>query len=219
MTDLDIPAPGRRDRKKQQTRAALINAALRLVDERGLDRVTVEDISEAADVSPRTFFNYFATKDEAVVGDHFVDPSGVCDRFLAVGAGVPVIGAILIAMVPVLEQMEANRELWFLRMRVMAQNPALVAGLLARGADAEQELVAAVAERVGVPADSGYPQLTAAVTGAAVRTAMVRWAACDGARPLIDLVHEAFGILATGLTDPISVVPAGAAGATSEEQR
>ena len=89
--------------------------------------------------------------------------------------------------------------------------------LLARSADAEQELVNAVAQRVGVPADSGYPQLTAAVTGAAVRTAMVRWAACDGARTLIDLVHEAFGILATGLTDPTSVVPAGAAGATSEE--
>jgi AcrR family transcriptional regulator len=218
VDDPNLPAQGRRDRKKQQTRAALIKAALRLVDQRGLDRVTVEDISEAADVSPRTFFNYFATKDEALVGDQFVDPDGVRERFLAVEPGVPVIGAILIAMAPTLERMEAHRDVWLLRMRVMTQNPSLVAGLLARSAQAERDLAAAVADRVGVHPDSGYPQLTAAVIGAAVRTAMIRWAAGDRPAPLIDFVHEAFGFLATGLTDPTSAAPVVHAGAASEEE-
>jgi AcrR family transcriptional regulator len=204
MADVDISAPGRRDRKKQQTRAALIDAALRLVDERGLDRVTVEDISEAADVSPRTFFNYFATKDEALTGDQFVDSTAVIDRFHAVEPGVPVIGAILLAVTPALAEMERNRELWFIRMRVMAQNPSLVSRLLARSAAAELDLVTAIADRLGVSARSAYPQVTAAVAGAAVRTAMIRWADCAGTRTLVDLVHEAFQVVATGLADPSS---------------
>jgi AcrR family transcriptional regulator len=202
VTPVPATATGRRDRKKQQTRAALIAAALRLVDERGLDGVTVEDISAAVDVSPRTFFNYFATKDEAITGDQFVDSTGVRDRFLAAPAAVPVLDALLRALGPALARMEGEREIWLLRMRVMARNPSLIAGLLARGARAERDLVTAIAERVGVPPHDAYPAVTAAATGAAVRAAMERWAAGDGTRPLTDLVGEAFALLSAGLAAP-----------------
>jgi AcrR family transcriptional regulator len=70
VTDVETPAPGQGDRKKLQTRAAPMAAALRLVDERGLSAVTVDEISAAADVSTRTFFNYFAAKDDAGVRLH-----------------------------------------------------------------------------------------------------------------------------------------------------
>lgn len=58
---------GRRERKKQQTRQALHEAALRLVEEHGLDGMTIEQVCQAVDVSPRTFFNYFPSKAAAAL--------------------------------------------------------------------------------------------------------------------------------------------------------
>ncbi|MET0416825.1 MAG: TetR family transcriptional regulator [Actinoplanes sp.] len=189
---------GLRDRKKQQTRAALTMAALRLVDERGLDRVTVEEISEAADVSPRTFFNYFATKDDALIGEPL---DGVHDQLLAVPSEVPLLAAVLEVLRPAIEQIQAERDVWLLRMRVIKDNPALLQALFARGAEAQQETTDAIAARTGLPRDSAYPHLAASLTSAAFHAAMMRWAGTDG-RPLADFVDEAFRILATGLTEP-----------------
>ena len=202
MTDLEARAPGRRDRKKQQTRAALIAAALRLVDERGLERVTVEEISEAADVSPRTFFNYFASKDDAIIGDPLVDDRETRERLAAIAPTVPIVDALLQVLSPAVARIQADQEIWFIRMRVIEANPMLLPALLARGASAEREYIAAIADRVDAAPDSAYPQVAAAVTGAAFRAALLRWAACAGARPLSELVHEAFGLVASGLAVP-----------------
>jgi AcrR family transcriptional regulator len=69
-------ALGTRERKKQATRRALIASAQALVAHRGLDGATIEDICERAGVARRTFFNYFATKEDAALGwsDDVVDP-------------------------------------------------------------------------------------------------------------------------------------------------
>jgi len=196
------PIAGRRDRKKQQTRAALMMAALRLVDERGLDGVTVEEISEAAHVSPRTFFNYFATKDDALIGEPLDDGASLRDRLLALPSDVPLVAALSEVLTRPIEQIQADRDLWLLRMRVLKNNPQLLPALVARGAQAEHDLVAAVAARTGLPADHAFPQLAATLTGAAFRTAMIRWAGADDGRQLSDFVREAFGILAAGLAEP-----------------
>jgi AcrR family transcriptional regulator len=193
---------GRRDRKKQQTREALTRAALRLVDERGIDRVTVEEIAEAADVSPRTFFNYFATKDEALIGDQFEDDHETRERFLAIGRSVPTTRAMLTALGPVVEAVQQDRELWLLRLRVAAANPSLLASLISRASMAERSSAKDIAERLGVDPDSPYPLLAAALTGAAMRASMMRWAESGGEESLPELVQEAFGVLAAGLTDP-----------------
>ena len=202
VTASEHAALGRRDRKKRQTRAALAAAALRLVAERGLEQVTVEEISEAADVSSRTFFNYFPTKDDALIGDQGASRDELLGAFAAVGPQVSAIEAVRRAMTEAVDEIQADRELWFLRMRVIAENPVLLSRLVTGNAEVEQALTEAIAIRCGVAPGHGYPALVAAVTGAAFRTAMLRWAQDCGARPLPELVDEAFAALAAGLPEP-----------------
>jgi len=201
MRDHGRVTTGLRERKKLATRSALHEAALRLVAERGLASVSVEDIADRADVSPRTFFNYFAGKDDALIGAPLVEPQEMRDRLRGVPDGVPVVPALLLALAPAVEQIQADRELWLTRLRVIDRNPGLLPALMARGATAEQDFVAAVAERTATPPGAAFPQVVAAATGAAFRIAMMRWSAVDGLRPLTAFVHEAFGVLAAGLTD------------------
>lgn len=195
------PALGRRDLKKLQTREALIAAALRLAAERGLDRVTVDDIAAEVGVSARTFFNYFATKDDAVLGDHDIDHEDMRRRLAELLPQVGVLEAIHRSMFMIIAALEAERDRWFLRMQVVGTNPILLSRLVVTGAAAEKELAAVIAGHLGVEPD-GYPALVVGVTGAAVRSAMARWAAAGGALSLGGLVDEAFRAIAAGLPEP-----------------
>src|ERR1044071_4248921 len=88
-----------RERKKLATRRALRRAAFELVTEHGFARVTVEDIAEAADVSPRTFFNYFPSKEAALFG---TDPERIPvlrERMIHTAPGEPALEALRMIMV------------------------------------------------------------------------------------------------------------------------
>ncbi|RKR90439.1 TetR family transcriptional regulator [Micromonospora pisi] len=204
MTISDDVATGRRDRKKRQTRDALAAAALRLVAERGLDQVTVEEISEAADVSARTFFNYFSSKDDALLGDQAVDIARVLAALRAAPLEVPALDAVRLALAEIIDEMQADAPLWVLRMEVIERNPALLPRLVASSTETEQAMTDALATRLGLGPEHGYPALVTAVTGAAFRVAMMRWARSAGKLPLADLVDEAFSGIAAGLPDPRS---------------
>ncbi|MEV0898688.1 helix-turn-helix domain-containing protein [Actinoplanes sp. NPDC049802] len=178
-----------RETKRRQTRLALITAALRLADGRGADRVTVDEISAAAEVSPRTFFNYFATKEHALIGD----PLEGCAESLVLGPG-PLLDALAEALAPAFEQIQRDRDLWLLRTRVISANPQLLPLLIAAAATNEERLGRAVAQRTGLSPGDLFPQVVASVANAVVRVAVIRWAGDGGSRPLIEHVRAAFAI-------------------------
>ena len=80
MYDMTTEVMGLRERKRAQTRRRLEEAAIGLALRDGMDKVTVDAISERADVSPRTFFNYFDSKEDAILG---VRPPDINDETLA----------------------------------------------------------------------------------------------------------------------------------------
>jgi AcrR family transcriptional regulator len=195
---------GLRERKKLATRLALHQAALQLVAERGLDGVSVDDIAARADVSPRTFFNYFPTKDDAVVG---IDASAVgqaAERFAARPASESPVEALrAVHALQAAEMADEPETLWPLRLRVIDEHPVLLARLHAVFASAERALAEAIAARTGTTVGPDvYPTLLAAVSGAALRCGLHAWLASDFTASLPALVDEAWDVLAAGLPAP-----------------
>jgi AcrR family transcriptional regulator len=194
---------GLRERKKLATRHALHEAALRLVAERGLDAVSVDDIAERADVSPRTFFNYFPSKVDAVVG---LDPAAPQELFEAFTSR-PVTESPIEAMRAVHQQraaeMAEDLELWPLRMQVIDTHPVLVHRLIAGFGESERVLAEAIAERTGTRVGVDvYPTLLASVQACVMRTALHRWLATEFSASLPALVDEGWDVLAAGLPAP-----------------
>jgi AcrR family transcriptional regulator len=194
---------GLRERKKLATRLALHRAALRLVAERGLDGVSVDDVAAAADVSPRTFFNYFSSKDDAVLG---LDPgtsqhqAEELRRRPADESPVAALRAVTRAQAA---EMAAESDLWPLRLTVIESHPVLVGRLAAAFGESERVLAAALAERTGTDVDVDvHPMLLAGVGAAVMRTSLHRWFATDFTASLPDLVDEAWAAVAAGLPTP-----------------
>ena len=201
---------GLRERKKAETRAALSWAAIRLTVERGFDRVKVEDIADAAGVSPRTFNNYFAGKAEAIVSRHVDRSSRTAGVLRGRPPGEPLWEAITAAVLtlfepgPELEAMPVTDEAqWVAGLRVMMSEPALQSEMLRAGMIAEDELAAAVAERTGTdPHQDMYPHLVAAAVTAANTVALRFYLRADPPQPMSVLLPAALAQFAAGLPVP-----------------
>lgn len=194
---------GRRERKKLGTHRALRSAALRLVAERGLEHVTVEDIAEAVDVSTRTFFNHFSSKEEAIVGP---DPGRLealresLDAQPAEQAPLEVLEHVLTEVATAMLERQEER---MLQIQVARDNPGLIPRQLAAFAEFERALVQEVAARTGTDPDRDvYPSVAAAAAVAALRASLTVWRNNDGSVPLTGLVKSAFADLAAGLAPP-----------------
>lgn len=144
--------PGLRERKKARTRAAIQDAALRLYLKQGYHETTVEQIADAAEVSPATFFRYFPTKAETVLFDR-LDPFFL-EAFVQQPSELSLVASVRAALHEVLESLASEAQtLEETRMRLVAEVPELRAAL-AHQLEADSRMFAeAVAKRVGRDAD------------------------------------------------------------------
>jgi AcrR family transcriptional regulator len=191
---------GRRERKKLETFRALQSAARRLVGERGLDTVTVEEIADAADGSSRTFFNYFDSKEAAIFD---LEP-GKVERLAADLAARPADETPLQALRVATIAMLANQahDLQELTALVRA-NPSLTGWQLIACASFWQVIVEWAAARTGTDPDAhAYPALLAGVSGLTLRLTVARWRPESGDEGFIQLADEIFAWLADGLAAP-----------------
>jgi AcrR family transcriptional regulator len=198
---------GLRERKKQETRAALSWAALRLAVERGLAGVTVDEIAAEAGVSPRTFNNYFASKYEAIVWRHLDRFARIADQLRTQPGAEPLWTALTDATRAVFGNPDPTEPgppaEWTDGVRLLMAQPELRGEFVKAASAAERELAAAVAERTGTDPDRQmYPRLVAASIGTAVHVASEQWLRADPPVALAALLDDALRQIAAGLPDP-----------------
>jgi AcrR family transcriptional regulator len=204
----DVAELGLRERKRLATRRAIQLAVLGLVRDRGLENVTVDEISRVADVSPRTFFNYFTSKEEAIIGEAPTLPDGArVEAFVNAGPGADVLTGIGDMIAVAGENLPLDFELLQLRRELMKQHPQLFALRMATMRHFEEELGEIVSRRLALDdpalaADAAAlkhrSHLITLVAFAAMRHAWSSWAETGGTHvELSDRVRSSFEELGT----------------------
>jgi mycofactocin system transcriptional regulator len=159
------------------TRARVERAALDLFTLRGFENVTTDEVADAAGISRRTFFRYYATKADAVWGDFAGHVARLEALLAAADPGRPVLAAVCAAYVEVNDYADAELPLLRERMQLILTEPALLAHAQVRHAEVDRVVARYVAIRTdGSPTDL-VPRLVAATTRAAATTAFEAWLA------------------------------------------
>lgn len=168
---------GRRERKKQRTREALVDAAFRLFQEKGFDATTVEEIADAVDVSARTFFRYFSSKEDVVMTFQEEQFAVMVAALAARPADEPVLTSLRHAAVGVIRACEQGEygfdpERFGCIRDLMESSPAVFGSSLEHGQKKHAEVTTMVAERMGVdPTEDLRPHVVAAVVNGVFHTA------------------------------------------------
>ncbi len=192
LPQLDV---SRRSRKKSKTRNDLMEAGARLFETDGFDETTTADIAEAADVSQRTLFRHFETKEALLYGDMEELQLELRETLAARPADEPILDLLQEVMRSLADNFERNRKRRLLQARLAATYQSVSAYSRAVvQANWEREIIVAVAERLGVdPLDDPRPEIIAGATMSAIRFATRRWTAGRGRGDYVDLIVEALG--------------------------
>jgi AcrR family transcriptional regulator len=180
-----------RERKKAATRQSLHDAALRLAMAGGLDSVTVEDIADEAGVSRRTFSNYFANKEDAVLHADRERMRRLPDLVRARPADDGPWAALRHSAEQLYGRGTPPDPGWVAQLRLLRRHPPLLARQAADQLDVERELAEVLLARGA--GDPELARLMAATFLATVRTAGTLWLGSPGGQPLPVLLDRLLG--------------------------
>jgi len=184
---------GLRERKKQKTKEAIQREAMRLFLERGYEETTIEQIANAADISPSTFFNYFPTKEDVVLYDRY-DPM-LLSMLTHRPADEPISASLRSAMQGLDTAMAQDREMVFARAKLALETPDLRARLWEELEKARELIAGVVAARTGrSPHDYEVRVLSMVVVTAAFE-ACLEWLRNGGEGSLMKLVDRAMNVI------------------------
>ena len=181
--------PGLRERKKLKTKAAIQRAALRLFKKRGYDETTIEDIAEAAEISPSTFFNYFPSKEDVVIYDEY-DPM----MFSMITEAPPderlstTVRRVLDVFAQILEN---DSEDILERSRLVLEVPELRARIWEEIEKARDMFAGVIAARSGREAADFEVRMVAMVLVTIAFEASIEWVRADGKLKMTDLFQRA----------------------------
>jgi len=186
---------GLREQKKRQTQRELQRAALDLVAARGFDHVTIDDIAAAADVSKTTFYRYFATKEDVLLGNRAEKLELLRIVLAAQPADAPPLEAVRAAVREVAQQYQHDRRQLLALAKITRVTPSVAARTLEYDATSEDLLREYFARHDPDGATSLRPWLRAARVVATLRAARDYWLMQRAAVALPDVVDDALGIL------------------------
>ncbi|MFE0425412.1 TetR/AcrR family transcriptional regulator [Streptomyces sp. NPDC058953] len=193
-----VPPMGLRERKKLKTRIAIREATYRLIAEQGYEATTVEQIAQAAEVSPSTVFRYFPTKEDIVLTDEF-DPV-LEEQLRARPAGEdPLESLLTVFRAGFAASVAAGREDVVQRTRLVLEVPAVRARMTETMAETSQVVIRALADRDGLDRDDLRLRIFAAAVTGVLREVLVVWAERGHHDDLMAMLDEALGQLRDGL--------------------
>jgi AcrR family transcriptional regulator len=195
---------GLRELKKEKTRLALLDAALDLFLEQGYDSTTVDQIAGAVDVSPRTFFRYFTSKDHLVHWYHDQGEETMLEALAAGAPGEPPFASMTRAVRALLRDMKgatpADTERFLKLRRLMEANPQLADHAIGRSIETERRLIGAIAALRGVdPVTDPLSHLIVTFAMAAMRVGFECPAHQEGLQEMVRRIEETLQLVERSL--------------------
>jgi AcrR family transcriptional regulator len=193
---------GLREMKKERTRAEIVRVATRMFAARGFDDVTVDEIAAEAEVAHRTFYRYFASKEELVLGPLQQGLDALVTLFLARPRTEGVMRSIHAVIMDLAANYEHDLDNDRRRANLVRTTPSLQHRQNERHAAFENVIVPLIADRLGVdPVVDIRPAMIAGCAVAAIRVATSQWLLGGASRPLIPIVEQALSMLTTAFDD------------------